>query len=95
MLRGIVRHPDADEHDGKVFRLTASQAGALFIRSMVETDVSIKSLGSALADGLIDNPSILMRRTAGTGGPPSIGRPTLSKTLPSIPGPTDTMSGSW
>ena len=66
----------------------------LFITSMVAMPVSMKSRGRARQAGLMASPSIRLRASAGTGGPPSSGRPTLSKTRPSRCGPTPNSKGS-
>jgi hypothetical protein len=65
----------------------------LFIRSIAVNPVSMNARGVARAAGFSGRPSTRSRRSAATGGPPSITCPTPSNTRPSNPGPTPNSIG--
>ena len=67
----------------------------LFMRSIAEMPVSMKSFGSSRETGLIGMPvDAQLRSAAATGGPPSIGCPTPLKMRPKRPGPSAACRGS-
>ena len=66
----------------------------LFMRSIAENPVSMKSFGRLRRLGLIGVPSMRMRLRAAIGGPPSTGCPTPLKIRPKSPGPNAKCTGS-